>query len=89
MDSETDGGGAASHGMRDAAPQIQSAATPHGSRATISPVSDIAVWREWRAWLATAQYLNAAGYAAPVPASLVAPLRRRGLCVWAACGDAT
>jgi hypothetical protein len=86
MDPQTDAG-AAPH--RETAPQIQSAATPQGprSRANVSPAPDIAAW-QLQAWLATARHLNAAGYAAAVPACLVGQLRRRGLEVWAARRDA-
>jgi hypothetical protein len=40
--------------------------------------------RQLRAWIRAAEYLNNAGFAAAVPPSLVPPLQRRGLLVWAA-----
>jgi hypothetical protein len=47
-------------------------------------VTNLADWRALRSWAATATHLNALGYPAPVPASLVSVLSRRGLMVWAA-----
>lgn len=59
----------------------------HDLSATVTQVADIAVWRERRAWLAATRHLNAAGYAAAVPADLAGYVRRRGLVVWAAGGQ--
>jgi hypothetical protein len=47
-------------------------------------VVDLAAYRELRQWADAAAWLNSRGYAAAVPASLVSPLRRRGLWVWQA-----
>jgi hypothetical protein len=48
------------------------------------PADELAARRELRSWLAAAEWLNAHGCAAPVPADLVVPLARRGLAVWGA-----
>jgi hypothetical protein len=58
----------------------------HDLSATVAQATDLAAWRERRAWLAAARHLNAAGYAAAAAAELVGYLGRRGLVVWAA-GD--
>jgi hypothetical protein len=50
----------------------------------VAPVADLAAYRELRSWVAAAEWLNGLGYAAAVPASVVVPLRRRGLAVWVA-----
>jgi hypothetical protein len=47
-------------------------------------VIGLAAYREIGAWVAAVEHLNIHGLAAAVPASLVLPLRRRGLVVWAA-----
>ena len=56
------------------------------SRATVTrgvaPVVDLAAYRELGGWAAAAEYLNARGLSAAMPASLVRPLHRRGLAVW-------
>lgn len=46
------------------------------------PVDELAARRELRSWIAAAEWLNGQGYAAAVPAPLVAPLAARGLAVW-------
>jgi hypothetical protein len=59
----------------------------HGARvhaSTLSPVADLAVWRERAAWLAAAEYLCERGLPAALPAELVPMARRRGLIVWEA-----
>ena len=50
----------------------------------IAQVVNLADWRALRSWIAAVEWLNARGYAAAVPASVAAPLRRRGLSVWVA-----
>jgi hypothetical protein len=45
---------------------------------------ELAARRELRAWRQAAEHLNGHGYAAAVPAELVAPLQRWGLVVWPA-----
>lgn len=72
--------------LKDPARDNRAPAKAHDLGATVAQATDLDVWRERRAWLAAAQHLNAAGYAAAVPADLAGYLRRRGLVVWAA-GD--
>lgn len=54
----------------------------------LASITDLQTWRERASWEATARHLNQHGFAAAVPAQLVAPFRRRGLVVWAARGEA-
>jgi len=73
--------------VRDGPPRSDRApGKAHDLSETLAQATDLAVWRERRAWLAAARHLNAAGYAAAVPADLAPYLGRRGLVVWAA-GD--
>ena len=46
------------------------------------PPDELAARRELRAWQRAADHLNRAGFAACVPCTLAATLRRRGLDVW-------
>jgi hypothetical protein len=67
------------------------ATTPQGLRTGAALAQDVAhssdelaARRELRAWAEAAAWLNARGFAAAVPAGVVAQLARRGLVVWAA-----
>lgn len=48
----------------------------------MASVVELSDWRQFCAWVAAAEHLNALGCPAAVPLPLVASLHRRGLVVW-------